>query len=185
MAVPLQKQLLTIEEFEQAWDDGALPPDVRLELIRGEVVEMTPIGDPHALCVMWLCDLLTVLRPKGILSPQNPLKLPELRSVPQPDTVVFRRRTNFRSSPPRAKDVLFLVEVSDTTLTYDRDVKIPLYAQAGIPEAWLIDLNHQQIYVYRQPAPEGYQVVRIYYRGEHVTPKAFPGKRFAVNEILG
>jgi Uma2 family endonuclease len=71
------------------------------------------------------------------------------------------------------------------TLAYDRDTKMRLYAQAGIPEAWLIDLNNQQIYVHRQPAPEGYQEVRIHYRGEYVTPKAFPGKRFAVNEILG
>jgi Uma2 family endonuclease len=63
MAMPMQKQLLTIAEFERAWDDGAFSPDARLELIRGEVVEMTPIGDRHALCVMWLCDLLADLRP--------------------------------------------------------------------------------------------------------------------------
>jgi Uma2 family endonuclease len=185
MAVPIQKQFLTIEEFERAWDGGAYPPDARLELIRGGVVEMSPIGDPHAFCVIWLVDLFAALRPKGILSPQNPLRLPELESVPQPDTVVFRRRANFRSRPPRAKDVLFLVEVSDTSLAYDRDVKMPLYAQAGIPEAWLIDLNSARIFVYRQPTPEGYQNVRIYYRGEFITPKAFLGKEFSVNEILG
>jgi Uma2 family endonuclease len=185
MAVPIQKQLLTIEEFERAWDDGAYPPDARLELIRGEVVEMSPIGDPHALCVIWLCDLLTVLRPKGILSPQNPLKLPELASIPQPDTVVFRRRANFRSRPPRAKDVLFLVEVSDTSLAYDRDTKMRLYAQAGVPESWLVDLKNQRIFVYRQPSSEEYQEVRVYYRGESISPKAFPEERFAVIEILG
>jgi Uma2 family endonuclease len=185
MAVPLQKQLLTIEEFERAWDDGAFPPDARLELIRGEVVEMSPIGDPHALCVMWLCDVLYDLKPKGILSPQNPLKLPQLASVPQPDAVVFRRRANFRTRPPRAKDVLLLVEVSDSSLAYDRDTKMRLYAQAEIPESWLVDLNDQRIFVYRQPSPEGYQEVRAYYRGESVSAKAFPGKRFGVIDILG
>jgi Uma2 family endonuclease len=185
MAVPIQKQLWTIEEFERAWDGGAFPPDARLELIRGEIVEMSPIGDPHAFCVMWLCDLLSDLKPKGILSPQNPLKLPELESAPQPDAVVFRRRANFKVRPPRAKDVLLLVEVSASSLAYDRDVKMPLYAEAGIPEAWLVDLNSDQICVYRRPTPDGYQEEHIYCRGEFITPKAFPGKSFAVDEILG
>ena len=185
MAVPIQKQLWTIEEFERAWDAGAFPRDARLELIRGEIVEMSPIGNPHAFCVMWLCDLLSDLKPKGILSPQNPLKLPELESAPQPDAVVFRRRSNFKVRPPQAKDVLLLVEVSDSSLAYDRDVKMPLYAEADIREAWLVDINGGRIFVYRCPTPEGYQEVRIYSRGESVTPKAFPGKRFAVNEILG
>jgi len=185
MAVPIQKHLWTIEEFERAWDEGAFPPDARLELIRGEIVEMSPIGPPHALCVMWLCDLLSDLKPKGILSPQNPLELPELESVPQPDAVVFRRRLDFRSRPPRAKDVLFIVEVSDSSLAYDRDVKMPLYAEVGIREAWLVDLNGERIFVHRRPSPEGYQDVRVYSRGEFVTPKAFPGKCFSVDEILG
>jgi Uma2 family endonuclease len=185
MAIPVQKQLLTIEEFERAWDDGAYSPDARLELIRGEVVEMSPIGDPHAICVIWLCDVLSDLRPKGILSPQNPLKLPELASVPQPDAVVFRRRANFRVRPPRAKDVLLLVEVSDSSLAYDRDTKMRLYAQAEIPESWLVDLNNQRIFVYRQPSSEGYQESRIYSRGESISPMAFPEKRFGVGDILG
>jgi Uma2 family endonuclease len=184
MAVPIQKQLWTIDEFERAWEAGAFPPDARLELIRGEIVEMPPIGDPHFFCVMYLGDLLADLKPKGISSIQGPLKLPELESVPQPDAVVFRRRANFRTRPPRAKDVLFLVEVSDSSLADDRDFKMSLYAEVGIREAWLVDLTTDRIFVYRRPTPEGYQEVRIYSRGEFVTPKAFPGKRFAVNDIL-
>jgi Uma2 family endonuclease len=184
MAVPIQKQFWTIEEFERAWDDGAFPPDARLELIRGEVVEMSPIGDRHARCVVWLCDLLVDLRPEGIMSPQNPLKLPQLTSVPQPDAVVFRRAA-FKAQHQRATDVLLLVEVSDSSLAYDRDVELRLYAEAGIPEAWLVDLNNQRIFVYRQPSPEGYQEVRAYYRGESISPQTFPGKAFAVSEILG
>jgi Uma2 family endonuclease len=185
MAVPIQKQLWTIDEFESAWDSGAFPPDARLELIRGEIVEMSPIGNPHAFCVMWLCDLLSDLKPKGILSPQNPLKLPELESVPQPDAVVFRRRADFKTRLPQAKDVLFLVEVSDSSLAYDRDVKMPLYAEMGIREAWLVDINGDRIFVYREPTPDGYQTVRTYYRGEFITPKSFPGKKLGVTDILG
>ena len=185
MAVPIQKQLWTIEEFERAWDDGAFPPDARLELIRGEIVEMSPIGDPHFFCVMYLGDLLADLKPKGISSIQGPLKLPELESVPQPDAVVFRRRANFRTRPPWAKDVLLLVEVSDSSLAYDRDVKIPLYAEVGIREAWLVDINGDQIFVYREPTPDGYQTVRTYYRGEFIAPKSFPDKKLSVMDILG
>ena len=131
MAVPMQKQLLTIEEFERAWDDGAYPPDARLELIRGEVVEMSPIGDPHASASYGSAIFCTTSGPRESSSPQNPLKLPELASVPQPDAVVFRRRANFRARPPRAKDVLLLVEVSDSSLAYDRDTKMRLYAKAA------------------------------------------------------
>ena len=156
------------------------PPDARLELIRGEIVEMSPIGDRHFLCVMFLVTLLADLMPKGILSPQNPLRLPWHESIPQPDAVVFRRRPNFRARPPRAEDVLLLVEVSDSSLAYDRNVKMPLYAEAGIPEAWLVDLNSETLFVYRQPSPEGYQDVRAYRRGESVSPEAFPETEFAV-----
>jgi Uma2 family endonuclease len=185
MAVPMQKQLLTIEEFERAWDDGAFPPDARLELIHGEVVEMSPIGDPHFLSVMYLGDLLADLKPAAISSLQGPLRLPLQESVPQPDAVVFRRRPDFAKRPPRGQDALLVVEVSDSTLAYDRDVKMPLYAQAGVPESWLVDLKKKRIFVYRQPSPEGYQEVRVYHRGESVSPQAFPEKRFSVDEILG
>jgi len=185
MAVPIQKHLWTIEEFERAWDEGAFPPDARLELIRGEIVEMSPIGDRHFFCVMYLGDLLSDLRPEGISSIQGPLKLPLLKSVPQPDAVVFRRRPDLRSRPPRAEDVLFLVEVSDSSLAYDRDVKMPLYAEMGIREAWLVDLTSDEIFVHRRPSPDGYQEEHVYSGGDFITPEAFPEKCFSVDEILG
>jgi Uma2 family endonuclease len=184
MAVPIQKRSVTVDELERAWEAGAFSPEARLELVHGEIVEMTPIGDRHALCVIWLCDLLAGLRPKGILSPQNPLRLsPE--SVPQPDAVVFRRRPDFRARPPRAEDVLLVVEVADSSLSYDRKQKIPLYAEHGIPEAWLVDLTSDTLFVYRRPSPEGYRDVRAYRREESISPEAFPESRFAVAEILG
>jgi Uma2 family endonuclease len=134
---------------------------------------------------MWLCDLMADLRPVGILSPQNPLRLPSQESIPQPDAVVFRRRADFASRPPRAEDVLLLVEVADTSLFYDHKRKLPLYAENGIPEVWLIDLNSDAVLVYRQPTREGYQEMRAYRRGEAISPQAFPEKGFAVDEILG
>ena len=184
MAVPNPKQLLTVDEYQGMAEAGYFSPDERLELIRGEIVEMTPIGDPHALCVMLVGDAFADLRPTGIVNPQNPLRLPEQQSVPQPDIVLLRRRRDFHVRPPRVKDVLLLVEVSDSSLAYDRDVKIPLYAESGILEAWLIDLNSKTIYAYRRPFPQGYREVREYRRGDVISPEAFPDVRFPVDSIL-
>ena len=185
MAVPIRKGLFTVEEFQRMAETGVFSEDERLELIRGEIVEMTPIGDPHALCVMLIGDTFADLRPAGIVSPQNPLRLPGQQSVPQPDIVLLRRRPDFRARPPRVEDVLLLVEVSDSSLAYDRDVKIPLYAESGVPEAWLVDLNSKTIFVYRRPSPEGYREVRQYRRGDTISPEAFPEDRFSVESILG
>jgi Uma2 family endonuclease len=185
MAVPSPKQRLTIDEFYGLAEAGVFSEDQRLELIRGEIVEMSPIGDRHAYCVMMVGDCLSDLKPKGLLSPQNPLRLPRQQSVPQPDAVLLRRRSDFRSRPPGPEDAFLVVEVSDSTLVYDRDIKIPLYAEAGIREAWLVDLNSETIFVYRRPSSTGYQEVRQYRRGDAISPEAFPDKLFPVDSILG
>lgn len=185
MAVPNLQQHLTIEEFQRMAEAGVFAGDDRLELIRGEIVEMAAIGDRHALCVMLANDLLSELKPKGIVNPQNPLRLPGQVSVPQPDVVLLRRRPDFRSKPPHAGDVLLIVEVADTSLAYDRDVKIPLYAEAGISESWLADLTTDTIFAYWRPSPDGYQEVREYRRGERISPQAFPEERFLVDDLLG
>lgn len=183
MAVPMSRHLLSVEEYQRAAEGGVFGEDNRLELIRGEIIEMAAIGDRHALCVMLLSDLLFDLRPKGIVSPQNPLRLPSQRSVPQPDVVLLRRR-DFRSRPPYPEDVLLLVEVSETSLIYDRDIKMPLYAESGIPEAWLVDLNSNTIFAFREPSPKGFQEVRQYRRGDSLSPLAFPEVSFAVSDFL-
>ena len=185
MAVPIQKQLLTIEEFERAWDDGAFPPDARLELIRGEVVEMSPIGPRHIACVVQLVTLLSRLIPRALLSPQNPLQIPGRASLPQPDLALIRPRKDLAANPPAAGDVLLVIEVADSSLSRDRTAKIPLYAEAGIPEAWLVDLSSNTIFVHRRPSPLGYQDVRAYRREESLSPEAFPAVSFTVDELLG
>ena len=185
MAVPIQKHLWTIEEFESAWESGAFPPDARLELIRGEIVEMPPIGGPHIACVVQLITLLSRLIPRALLSPQNPLRIEGYESRPQPDLVLIRPRGGLAQRPPADDDVLLVIEVADSSLARDRKDKIPLYAAAGIPESWLVDLNSATLFVYRRPAPEGYQDVRAYRRGESVSPEAFPDVSFTLEEILG
>ncbi len=183
MAVPMTKRL-TVDEFQRLAAQGFFPPDARLELIRGEIIEMSPIGDRHALCVTLLNDLFADLRPKGLVSPQNPLRIPGQESVPQPDIVLLRRRHDFSARPPHPKDVFLVVEVSESSLAYDRTVKIPLYAQAGLPEAWLVDLNSGVISVFRRPSNNGYRQVRQYGRDDKISLEAFPEVQFAVRQIL-
>ena len=185
MAVPMTRRPLTVDEFQQLAQQGFFLEDERLELIRGEIIEMTPVGDRHALCVMLLNDLFADLRPKGIVNPQNPLRLPGQRSVPQPDVVLLRRRNDFRARPPHPEDVFLLVEVSETSLPYDREVKLPLYAESGISEAWIVDLNSNTISAFRRPSPGGYQEVRRYGQEDEISLEAFPGVSFAVKQILG
>ena len=184
MAVPIQKQLWTIDEFERAWEAGAFPPDARLELIRGEIFEMPPIGGPHIACVVQLITLLSRLIPRALLSPQNPLRIEGYESRPQPDLVLIRPRGGLAAKPPADEDVLLVIEVADSSLARDRRDKIPLYAAAGIPESWLADLNSDTLFVHRRPSPEGYQDVRTYRRGESVSVEAFPETQFAVTDIF-
>jgi Uma2 family endonuclease len=186
MAVPNPKQRLTIEEFHHMAEAGYFLPDERVELIRGEIVEMTPIGSRHIACVIQLNRLLSSLVPRVLVSPQCPLQLPGCESEPQPDLALLWPREDLASNPPTAIDVSLVVEVADSSFPQDRDVKIPLYAESGIPEAWLVDVRKGRgtIYVYRQPSPQGYQEVREYKRGEEISPEAFPDVSFVVDVIL-
>jgi Uma2 family endonuclease len=165
---------------------GILTEDDRVELIRGEIVEMTPIGRRHAACVDRLNEMFILrLAQATIVRVQNPVELDD-NSEPQPDLVLLRRRADFyEAGHPQAEDILLLVEVADTTVETDRDVKILLYANSGIAEVWLVDINAQCLEVYRQPSEKGYQIIQKYYRGQTVTIQAFSEVSFTVDEVLG
>ena len=152
------RHLLTTHDFHKMGEAGIFGEDDRIELIEGELIDMAPIGSLHAGTVMRLTSLFTqALAGRAILSPQNPVLLAD-RTETQPDIAVLRNRTDFyRNSHPVPEDVLLIIEVADTTLSYDRDIKIPLYARHGIPEVWLIKLNARSLEVHRGPTKEGYR----------------------------
>jgi Uma2 family endonuclease len=187
MAVPIQKRFVTVGEYHRMAEDGVFPLDARLELIRGEIVEMSPIGPAHSAAVRRLIRAFSSrLSAQALVDAQNPVVLREQESEPQPDLALLRLRDDFYSAAaPVAEDILLVVEVAESSLPYDRRVKIRLYAQAGIPETWLVDLTSGALLVYRHPTPTGYRDARSYHRGESVTPEAFPEAGFAVEEILG
>ena len=148
--VQLSRLAFTIEQFQRMDASGIFAGDQRLELIHGEIVEMSPIGTRHAGSVNRLVNLFKQID-NAYLSVQNPVQLGDA-SLPQPDIALLRRRDDFYDNAyPGPADVLLLVEVADTSLAYDRDVKVPLYAQAGIAEVWIVDLNKRELVVYRSP----------------------------------
>jgi Uma2 family endonuclease len=180
MAVPFQKQHVTIEEFKRLGET-----EERLELLYGEIVEMSPIGPRHIACLVHLIQTMSSLMPRALLSPQNPLEIPSVESLPQPDLVLLKPRGDLAQNAPTAEDALLVIEIADSSFIRDRDTKIPLYAKGNVPESWLVDLNSETLWAYRQPSPTGYRDVRPYRRGDSIAPEAFPDTSFAVDEILG
>lgn len=153
-----QRHAISADEYLRMGEAGVFGPEARLELIEGEIVEMPPIGSPHASTVAILTRLLSrAAGDAALVWAQNPLIVGE-RSVPQPDLALLKPRAdNYFSSHPTAADVLLVIEVSDTTLRFDLGTKIPLYARAGIAEAWVIDLEKRALRVFRGPDPSGYR----------------------------
>jgi len=187
MAVPIQKRFVTLDEYHRMAEEGAFPPDARVELIRGEIVEMSPIGPAHAGSVRrFIRNFSSRLSPYAVVDAQNPVELRDQESEPQPDITLLRLRDDlYSTATPTPGDTFLVVEVADSSLSFDRRVKMHLYAEAGIPESWLVDLNSETLFVYRRPSPDGYQDVRAYRRGESVAPEAFPDVLFTVDEVLG
>ena len=148
----------TVAEYHRMGEVGLLNEDSRVELIDGEIVEMAPIGSSHGGNVKRFIRLFSkVIGDKAIIAAQDPVVLSGY-SEPEPDIALLRwRADDYVQSHPHPEDVLLLIEVSDSTLRYDHDVKIPLYAKNGIPEVWLLDIPNRQLEIYREPANGKYQ----------------------------
>jgi Uma2 family endonuclease len=185
MGTVLQRRLFTADEYYRLAAAGILRENDRVELLDGDIVEMTPIGSHHAACVDRLNALLQRrVEGRGILRVQNPIRL-NSRSEPQPDLSVLKLRTDFyASSHPQPGDVLLVIEVADSSASFDRDVKIPLYARSGVPEVWLVDLQEGHIEIFAQPVAEGYQRSHRAARGDRVSCAALPGFHILVDDIL-
>ncbi len=186
MSAQPQRRLFTVEDYYKMAETGILARSDRVELIDGEVIEMSPVGSRHAACVKRLLRYLSAgLEERAVLGAQDPVRLNDL-SEPEPDVAVLRPRDDFYASAhPGASDVLLLVEVSDSSLTFDRDVKLPLYAVNAVPEVWVVNLVEDLVEVHRAPRGGTYTETRKHRRGEQLTPAAFLGFELAVEAILG
>jgi Uma2 family endonuclease len=184
MGVAVERYRFTVDEFHRLAEAGILGEDDRAELIEGEIVMMTPIGLRHASCVDRLTRLLVqVAGEAAIVRVQNPVVLGE-RSEPQPDFALLAPRDDFYAgAAPGPGDVLLAIEVADSSLGYDRGVKLPLYGRSGIREVWIVDLGRGCVDAYRGPAADGYAERRTYRPGESL-PLPLPGAAVAVAAVL-
>ncbi len=188
MSVVLKTHRFTIDQYRRMAEAGILSEEDRVELIKGEIVEMVPIGPLHAGTVDRSARVFSSrLGSRVIVRVQNPIQIPPEDSELQPDLALLRPRPDFYTrSHPSAPDIFLAVEVVDTSAERDRRVKIPLYGRAGIPESWLVDLIAGRVEVYRRPTPDGYRDVHVLYqRGDSLAIEAFPDVAFTVADFLG
>jgi len=186
VALRLLKRRFTVEEYERMGQAGILSEDDRVELIDGEIIEMPPIGSPHSAVTSRLAALLArAVQHRAIFRIQDPIRL-GVYSQPQPDVVLVKPRDDYYASAhPGPEDVLLVAEVSDTTVDYDREVKIPLYARAGVRGVWIIDLATKEVEVFRRPYSGKYQTVSKARRGEVLSVETLPSVTLPVDQVLG
>ena len=186
MSAQLEKWHFNVEQYYRLAEVGVLKPDDRVELIEGEIVKMSPIGSPHAACVTRGNRLFqNTFTQRAVIWVQNPVRLSDF-SEPVPDVALLKPRDDFYAEHlPTGEDVLLIIEVSDSTILSDRNVKMPLYARAGIPEAWLVNLPKKMIEVYYDVTDGRYRKCLKFKRGEVLVSPTVPALSLKVSEIIG
>lgn len=185
MARQAKQGRLTVQEYERMAELGIIGEHERVELVGGEIIRMAAMGRRHARSLMRMSRVtyqrignITVIRV------QMPVAIPHF-DEPEPDIAVLRPREDDYENHPAPDDVLLLIEVSDTSLAYDRGVKLPLYARAGIPEVWIVNLAGEEIERYTEPAGGRYRVVTRAGRGETLASVTVPELEVEVDAVLG
>lgn len=182
----VRRHKLDVREYYRMGEAGIFEPGERVELIEGEIIDMAPVGSGHNGTVTGLTRRIILgVGERAVVTVQGPLRLSDL-SEPQPDLLLLKPRADdYRSEHPTPADVLLLVEVADSSLRFDRSVKLPLYARHGVPEVWIVNLGDGVVEVYRDPKDDAYRSTARAVCGEVLEPAALPGLRIAVTEVLG
>jgi Uma2 family endonuclease len=186
MSTKVNQHLFTIDEYHKMIDAGVFSEDYRVELINGIIIEMNPIGKKHSGSVNRLNNIFNKrLLDEAIVSVQNPIILNN-NTEPIPDIILLRPRNDFyTNSHPKPDDAFLIIEVADTSLNYDRDAKIPQYADSLIIEVWIRNLVDDLLEVYREPENGKYKNIVFMHRGQTISPLSFPHLILTIDEILG
>jgi Uma2 family endonuclease len=181
-----RRHRLTVADYYRMAEVGILDPEARVELIDGEIIDMAPPGSPHAAIVDHLNEVFVrAVQDRASVRVQNPVRLSEY-SEPQPDLALLRRRDDFyRERHPQPDDVLLIIEVAATSLRFDRETKLPLYARHGIPEVWLVDLESRRLSRYRAPQHGSYTLVDEPDLGAALEVAALSGVAVDVHRLFG
>lgn len=170
MAIPFPKRLISVSEYHQMAKAGILKENDRVELIQGEIIQMSPIGSMHSAYVNRINALLNQhLGGQAIISVQNPIQLNDF-SEPEPDIAILKLKDDFYiQQHPGPQDVFLLIEVSDSSIAYDQEIKLPNYALVEIPECWIVNLEKSHIEMYRSPRNGSYSLRKILYPGDNIS----------------
>jgi Uma2 family endonuclease len=179
------KHRFSVEDYYRMAETGVLRSDARVELLDGQIIDMSPIGPFHGGVTRFLIEFFAAASKKRwITAAQNPVRLND-HSEPQPDLMLLKWSAGYyKKRQPTPKDVFLLVEISDTSLERDQEEKLPAYARSGVAEVWIVDLNEQVIEVYRQPRLAGYASKTILSAGDMASPLMFPDVKVDVGELL-
>lgn len=185
MSIIPQRQQFDVPTYHQMGELDILPADIRTELIKGDIINRSPIKSEHAWVVDFIVESFVLqLQRRAIVRGQNPIQLGDY-SEPEPDIVVVQPRADrYRSGHPTASAILFLIEVADASLSYDREVKAPLYAQANIPMYAIANLPEQQLELYQSPVDGEYQLLNTYQVGDS-SPNLPLGLQLDLKELFG
>ena len=185
MSVELQYRQFTIDDLEQMVTSGILAEDEHIELIEGQLLKLSPPGILHAACVDRLNKVFSrQVGDDSTISIQNPITINHILQ-PEPDVMLLAPREDFyMRARPTAKDVLLLVEVSDSSLAYDQEIKLPLYASAGIREVWLVNLRDSSIECYSHPVAQGYRLCERFFAGDTIHPDTLAAVTVDVGYVL-
>lgn len=175
----------TVAEYYRMAEVGILGPDERVELIEGEIIVMPPIGPGHAGSVIISNSVFSEhARGRFLVQIQNPIHLDD-GSEPQPDAMLLRFRDDrYTTSHPTPADTLLVIEVADSSLDYDRDIKAHIYGRAGVPETWVQNLPEDCLERFTEPGPEGYGQHTVHHRGEKLALVSFPDLELSVDDLL-
>jgi len=179
------KHRFSVKEYYRMAETGVLKPDARVELISGEIIDVSPIGPFHGGLVKRLSRLFNLQATgRWMVSTQDPVRLDD-HSEPEPDVMLLKPvADDYTSRHPQPSDVFLLIEVADSTLEYDREEKLPAYGRAGIAEVWIVNLQDATIEVYREPHFTGYGNKAVLRAGDQAKPLAFPDAAVNVAELL-
>src|SRR4051794_31298886 len=173
MATDISRRRFTVADYERMIEAGILAEDDRVELVAGEIVEMAAIGIRHMNCINQTGKRIgRAIDNSLIVSIQNPIRLSN-DGMPQPDLAVFLDQGE-DATMPTVNEVLIVIEVADTSRNYDRQIKLPLYAAAGIREAWFFDLATETIERHTAPIDGRYTLIAIAGRGQSLTSTVLP-----------
>lgn len=186
MAVEMCRRRFSVDDYHRMVGAGILCESERVELIRGEVVPMTPIGPRHNGCVNRAsAAFASAVAKKAIVQTQGSVRL-SFFDEPEPDLVLLRPKADFYiSAHPHPADILLIVEIADSTLAYDSRIKARLYAESGVPEYWLADVAAGIVARYTDPVDGGYRDVHTFRRGAMIAPALLPDVRIAVEDLVG